>query len=436
VSEAKLSSRTLFAVFALAFSLRAAYVLIQYHYGVVVGAFVSGDSPLYIGIAENILAGNGIAYENEPTAFVSPGFPVFLALCFGIFGANPVWASLAQCVLSALLCVFTTLTAAEMFGRKAGIIAGIIAAVYFELILWTSGQILTEPLYSFLLAAAVYTLVRASVSENSSNWKFALSGLLFGLSALVRPLALAVALGLGILILFVFLLHKREQIKKPLIFMAFCLLIMQPWGIRNYFVFNHYLLLSSEGGFVFWLGNNPEYDRYEHPDFQRFGGYTAMFKPPPELAIQLRDKTEAEQNQFFARQALRHIYDQPGAFLTRALHKTWNMWRPTFSGSSFQNKLISFTVYPLLLLLSLFGIFLAWRKALAESFNLKNFLLHLTKPVGLLCVFLLIHLLIHAVINGEIRFRVPLWTALIPFAAFTITYGLNLLKLNNTTKTS
>lgn len=419
MSETNLSSRSKLLIFTGALILRVVYVLAQYKSGIVVGAFVSGDSSFYINIANNILAGNGFAYDNNLTAFVSPGFPVFLAGCFSVFGENPLWTSLFQCILSALVCVFIASIAAIMFGRRAAIIAGIISGVYYELVLWTSGQILTEPLYVFLLAAAVYALVSAEKAEKSVNLKFALAGMLFGLSALVRPLALAVALGLGILLLLVSLFYNRKNFKPSLIFVAACLLVMQPWGFRNYYAFDKYLLTSSEGGHVFWLGNNPEYDLYEHPDFTRFGGYTVMFKPPPEVLQEFTENSEMEADRVFARQARRHILAHPGAFLIRAAHKTWNMWRPTFSGSSFYNKLISYTIYPLLLLLSLSGIFLASRR-LRERLSIKMFLLKLTEPCGLLCVFLLIHLLLHAAINGEIRFRVPLWIALIPFASLTV----------------
>jgi hypothetical protein len=282
--------------------------------------------------------------------------------------------------------------------------------------LWTSGQILTEPLYTFLLAAAIYSLVRATMAERAVNLQFALAGSLFGLAALVRPLALAIALGLGFLMLSVSLLSRRGRLKQTLIFIFACLLVMQPWGLRNYFVLDSYTLVSTEGGHVFWLGNNPEYDLYEHPDFTRYGGYTVMFKPPQELGNQIYKRSEPEKNRIFAVAGRQHIFNHPQSFLTRAMHKTWNMWRPTFSVSSFQNKLVSYSFYPLLLLLSLSGIFLAWRR-IPTAAGEESFFLRLTEPAGLLIVFLLAHLVLHAVINGEIRFRVPLWSVLIPFAA-------------------
>jgi hypothetical protein len=244
---------------------------------------------------------------------------------------------------------------------------------------------------------------------------------------------LAVTLGLGIVIFLVALLYQREKLKQGVIFIAACLLVMQPWGLRNYFVFNNYTLSSTEGGHVFWLGNNPEYDLGEHPDFTRYGGYTVMFKPPPGLARQIDGKTEPESNRIFAREAWQHISHHPKAFFVRAFHKTWNMWRPTFGVSSFQNKLISYTFYPLLLFLSLCGIFLAWRLKF-RSFTLKNFLSNLIQPFGLLSVFLIIHLLLHAAINGEIRFRVPLWIVLVPFASVSFVSIFDYLKSFRTMK--
>jgi len=171
---------------------------------------------------------------------------------------------------------------------------------------------------------------------------------------------------------------------------------------------NHFTLLSLEGGHVFWLGNNPEYDRFEHPDFTKWGGYTLMFNNFPE---EVKGKTEVEADQVFSQTAWQHIFAHPFNFVVRGFHKTWNMWRPTFSGSSWKNLLVSWTIYPMLLLLSLSGIWLSLRKRLVTA---------QTVAAGVLVWIFLTNLLIHFTITGEMRFRVPLWTVLIPFAALTV----------------
>jgi len=417
----KLSLRNQIFIYFSALTVRLAYVLAQYKFGIVDGNFVSGDAVFYLKLAENILAGNGMANDSGATAFVSPGFPLFLAGCQAVFGADTVWTSLFQCFLSAAICVFTANSTAIMFGRRAGIIAGIIAAGYYELILWTSGQILTEPLYTFILSAALLALI---IAVTKSGWiRFASAGALFGLAALVRPTALPVALGIGFLIFAVSILKHGNEWRHALVFITFCLLVMMPWGIRNYLVIGNFTLLSTEGGHVFWLGNNPEYDKFEHPDFQKFGGYTTMFSPPDKLKAELDGKSEVERNRIFSSAARQHIFNHPTAFLIRATHKNWNMWQPAFSISSRRNLLLSWTLYPALLFLSLAGIALAWRRS-----ETGNRITEIIKPVGLLSIFLLIHIAMHTVITGEIRFRVPLWTALIPFAALIVNLIIDFLR--------
>ena len=408
--------KTQFFIFGLAFLLRAGYVLAQYRYGIVNGGFIGGDTPRYLTYATNILAGKGMANQIGLTAYDMPGYGIFLAACFALFGTNPIWASLIQSILSAVACVFIARYTAILFGNKAGLIAGLTAAFYYELILWTSGQILTEPLYTFTLAAALYALVVATTAENRLTGKFIFAGALFGLATLVRPTVFAPAIAIGGLLFAGAFFNRQKQFKHSLLFIATFLLVLLPWGLRNYLALNSFIILSNVGGHVLWLANNAEYDRYEHPDFAQFGGYTPVFTPPAELQAQLDGKTETEQTEIFRRTAFEHIYNYPKEFFIRAGHKFWNMWRPTFSISSGRNLFLSLTFYPLLLFSSLFGIFLVWKSTEPNSEFLRN---KLSDPIFLLSAFLLVHLLVHSIVNAEIRFRVPLWTALIPFAALT-----------------
>lgn len=240
---------------------------------------------------------------------------------------------------------------------------------------------------------------------------FCLSGIFFALASLTRPISIAIACGLAFVIFISAIFGKSLDWKLPVYFIAVFFLLMMPWGIRNYFVMSSFTISSLEGGHVFWLGNNAEYDRYEHPDFTKYGGYTVMFSRPAEAS-----GTEAESNRKFYELAQKHIFANPFEFIKRGFHKIWNMWRPNFSGSSWRNSLLSYTFYPLILLSSLFGMFTCWK-------NLKgNFWQNLSEPIVLLILFFLAHLAIHFVITGEIRFRLPIWLVLIPFSAFTFSF--------------
>jgi len=391
------------AIFLIAFAIRIIYLLPQ----IPAKTYTGTDTRLYLDIAQNILHGNGFAAKEIPTAFVSPLYPLYLTFCLAVFGENTLWASVLQCVFSSLTCVLIALTANRLFDKKIGIIAGMMAALYYELILWNSSQLLTEPLYTFFFAAAVYMTVCAVMTENRKFLYFSLTGIAFGLAGLVRPLGLPIAISVTIFLSAVFLLKRQTYWKYALLTVFWCVLTLMPWGIRNYYTMNHFTLLSLEGGHVFWLGNNPEYDRFEHPDFTKWGGYTLMFNDFPE---EVKGKTEVETNRIFSQTAWKHISSHPANFVVRGFHKTWNMWRPAFSGSSWKHLLISWTLYPMLLLLSLLGIWLSLRKVLLTAQSIAI--------LTLVWIFLT-NLLIHFTITGEIRFRVPIWAVLIPFAALT-----------------
>lgn len=392
------------AIFLIAFAARLIYLLPQ----ISTGTYMGSDTRVYLEIAQNVLRGSGFTANQTPTAFVSPLYPLYLSFCLAVFGENLVWASVLQCVFSSLTCVLIALAASRLFDKNVGLIAGIFAALYYELILWDSSQLLTEPFYTFFLAAAICALVCAIQSENRKFLYFSAAGVAFGLAGLVRPLGLPTAISAAIFLLIVFLLKRQTHWKYALPILLFCVLTMLPWGIRNYYTMNYFTLLSLEGGHVFWLGNNPEYDRFEHPDFSKWGGYTLMFNDFPE---EIKGKNEVEVNQIFGQIARRHIFAHPFDFVVRGFHKMWNMWRPAFSRSSAKNLLVSWTIYPLLLLLSLSGIWLAFRSnAVTEA---------QTIAAGVLVWIFLTNLLIHFTITGEIRFRVPLWTLLIPFAALS-----------------
>lgn len=399
-------------LFGLSFVLRASIVA-GYRLGFLNGGLEGGDTHLYVGIAGGLIDGAGFAFEGEPTAYISPFYPIFLGAIFFLFGENLLLTGFIQSILSSLVPVWIFYYTSLIFeNRTTGFLAGLIAAINYEFILWANAQILTEPLYVFLLATALLFLVRGIGKPLRSYFDFAFSGFFFALAALTRPLPIGVALGIFLLIFAGVFFSASLDWKKPIVFISVFLCLMLPWGIRNYLVMDALTISSLETGHVLWLGNNPEYDLYAHPDFQKFGGYTAMIEPDEELIERLNGKSSAERNRIYREAALAHIKNHPSEFLKRAAHKNWNMWRPNFSNSSGRNNLISFTFYPLILFSALIGMFLA-------LLNLRGrFPEKILHPVSIFALIFLVHIFIHSVVTGEIRFRVPLWVVLIPFSAF------------------
>src|SRR5262245_39135301 len=112
----RLSRHTQVRIYIAALIVRLLYVLAQHELGVVEGGFAGGDSTLYLQLAASVLAGHGLASGATATAFVSPGFPLFIAACQTLFGPATLWISLVQCFLGAAVCVFVANMAARIFG--------------------------------------------------------------------------------------------------------------------------------------------------------------------------------------------------------------------------------------------------------------------------------------------------------------------------------
>jgi len=154
------------------------------------------DSAEYVQLARNLTAGRGFtqaaAPPYEPDVRRTPAYPVMLAAVFSVPGTGRRAGALAGAVVSTI----TVLAAFRLAAALAGPAAAWWAALLLALDLTSASyatQLLTEPLFTLLLVLSVLPLVerrRGGVAAASA------SGLLSGLAALCRPIAIAVSLTL------------------------------------------------------------------------------------------------------------------------------------------------------------------------------------------------------------------------------------------------
>ena len=395
-----------FLLFSVALLLRVLFVLAKYCFNIFPSGvfFYAADSGLYDELAQSLLRGEGMSRYGHPTAYYMPLYPIFLAGCYALFGRNFLIVGIVQSLLGALVCVFVYLMGKEVFNQRVGILAGTWAAVYYELVLWNSGQILTEPLYTFLITFGMLLLVRAfgetKIQEKNQQKLLFLhsgaSGMLIGLASLTRP----IVLGFGVVV--AFWLFLRQSKVRILIFGFALILTMLPWVVRNSLVFHDFLLGSSEGGWVFYLGNNP------HSTGGGGGSNEAIpaLPMPPGLS-------ETEVNRRYYQAAFQFIKEHPGRALSLLLPKLLNTWRPVYANSSLKHKLIAYPSYGALVIFAFLGLVMGIRRSEA------------TKLMGLFVVY---HILFHTLVTGEIRFRAPVEPVLIVFAAFGVVWFISFVK--------
>lgn len=234
-------------VFCLALLLRAGLALILFgYYGD--AAFNTKDgSAHYLPLAKNLASGKGFTLDGvNPYAYKAPGYPLFLAFFYKIFGV--FWpAIIAQIILSSLLAVLIFKIGEEAgFGKKISLLAGILTATAPHLIYY-GNFFVTEALFAFFLLLGIFFFIKFL---KKTNLKYALlSGFFLGLDTLVKVstqyLVILCLLAIGF-----FAYRLSRETRKKFIFSSAAFIfvfiaVITPLAIRNYKLLGTFQLNSQ-----------------------------------------------------------------------------------------------------------------------------------------------------------------------------------------------
>jgi len=229
------------------------------------------DGRVYAQIARNVLEQHVYSHDSQPPFAPSlirlPGYPLFLAGLYAVFGhANNTAVRIAQALIDTATCALIALMAflwAPDKQRKGAAALGalFLAAVCPFTTIYVS-TILTEVITSFL---AVAMCLLATLAFQATNRKRALvfwafTGLVAGTAVLFRPDSGLFAAAIGTTILISALVNKLHEPAIPrfanltsgfyaaaVFSIAFCLVLV-PWTIRNRRVFHLFQPLSPAHG--------------------------------------------------------------------------------------------------------------------------------------------------------------------------------------------
>src|SRR5436190_14898867 len=202
--------------------------------------------------------GEGPGYRHlQPAANYSPGLPLLAAGLYEVRGAPDEEAvRVFLALLGSLAIPFAFLLGRRFGGPDAGLIAALPTAIY-PAILEYGGMLMTEPLATAMLAGASLCLLRAC--ELRRPWPWVGTGLLLGALAMLRPEYLVLVLllpALGTL-----RLHRREDgprrgfLLGPVLALGCACLVILPWTIRNFVVFDRLVPISTGDGQLLYEGS-------------------------------------------------------------------------------------------------------------------------------------------------------------------------------------
>ncbi|HEY1895661.1 MAG TPA: hypothetical protein VGG62_05285 [Terracidiphilus sp.] len=201
---------------------------------------VNGDSRLYGGMAKNLLLHGRYALTDirgalHPTLIRLPGYPLYLAACFRLFGMeNYYWAACTQIVLELVGCILLALFVRRIAPpayKTSAAHATLWLAVLCPFTAVYAAEPLTESLTLFCLCLGLWSAARF---QDRPGWKNALA-FTFAVTyaALLRPdgvlvgLSLAPALGAA----------AARHIRLTAICLLLALAPFAAWTWRNWHVF-------------------------------------------------------------------------------------------------------------------------------------------------------------------------------------------------------
>lgn len=203
-------------------------------------------------------------YADKPTAFVTPGYPLFLAAIYSVVkvirgaAADPLPAVRVVQALVSVGTVYLAFAAGRCTGRLGtGYIAAALVAAYPPMFMANS-RILTETLYTLLLLWYVYA-AQLMLKHHVLRYHI-LNGVLLALTVLVKP---TVAPLLVVPYIIDYWRRRDPEVIKGLIVAGLAMsLVMLPWWVRNYSVLDKVVIFATQSGNPLLRGTDP-YDVYD-----------------------------------------------------------------------------------------------------------------------------------------------------------------------------
>lgn len=433
--------RTGWTVFAIAVVLRLAWAVhLPNHLSAL-------DEIDFHDTARHIADGDGFVSRSFRA---NPTLPFYLAVLFKTVGENYVVGRIGQCVIGAGSCLMIWRTAAQLAGRKAGVIAGILVALYPAHAV-VSSLFYVDCLLNFFLSLSIYLAVRV-VGDRRPISKVAgialLTGIALGLTALTRPIFM---LGIPCVMagwLYASLSTWRRQLRLCVLLALGSAMTILPWTVRNYRHYHRTILISTGFGTKLWQGNNEladgsAFDRelywnaWDQAGFinsHNWSDRLALLEPDEQNAINAKYAAveTTVKSRLAALNAAGYVDDRELATdeVLKPIAVSWMMHHPFLATGLFFKKFIplysacsdtisdsekisgvkrviaGITFYPMLLL-AVMGAALTWR----DRAKFASLYLLIAAVTGAYCV-----------LNTCTRFRWPLDPYLIIFASIALLF--------------
>ncbi|MFL5495215.1 MAG: glycosyltransferase family 39 protein [Gemmatimonadales bacterium] len=202
--------------------------------------FHFADEANYLDTAHRLLSGNGFGRKYLSV----PAYPVFLAALAAPLAATLMWVRIAQAVVAALGAGLTFTVADRLIGRPAAVAAALMYALD-PLLVVAAALLYPEAVAATVMLGLVWFAWDAARRDSLTG--SGLAGLLLGLLALFRPVALLVVPVVALWISLSTGSRPARRILHAGLVGLLCVGVLAPWTYRNYRVYGRLSPISRAG---------------------------------------------------------------------------------------------------------------------------------------------------------------------------------------------
>ncbi|MCD6326723.1 glycosyltransferase family 39 protein [bacterium] len=250
-------------------------------------------------------------------AFLPPGYSVFLAGIYGVFGHSYFASRVVQSLLGALSVILAYLVGVRMFDKKVALLGAWILAFYPQSVQFAD-LLQTETLFLFLFLLAMLCFMK---SLYNGSWRVVVAaGVLFGATALVRSIIMFfMLLVLAYVVAFV---RRRAITGRVLVVTLLMFAVISPWTIRNYLVLDAFVPINSKVGWDFFQHNHSGFSYIMH---------NISDAPGEDEADRLAMDSEGYIDEIRLSRvcqslAFRWIKEHPFLFVVKGIRQQWNLF--------------------------------------------------------------------------------------------------------------
>lgn len=368
-----------------------------------------GDTDDYINAASAFLHNTPYPRTSiQHPMFRPPLFPLFVAAIWSVFPNSILAVKLAQSMLHAAACLVIYKIAFEILKKRTPAFLGALLCAVNPLLLGHTTDFYTEPLHTFLCAAAMLMLVKFLKDDRFLYWYAISAGILFGLATLCRPAILGVAVCLVVVVALLAGIKKVKVLSASAVMFAAIFLTIAPWTYYNYRTTGEFILVNDGFSYNLWLGNLPETIRLYEGGFkdkeenEKFADYVwGTVKIEKENELEQTDNYHAlsinGREAVWRREALKEMSQNYPLTARLMFGKLWSFWSPFLNHFAYGYKIVA-AVAAFVIGIYIFGIYGAF--VFARQKIGKQFII-------LLAVSSLVTTAIHVLIFAFVRYRVP-----------------------------